>query len=25
VVNEKFGIRVLDVITPEERVRKIKQ
>lgn len=25
VVNEKFGIRVLDVITPEERIRKIKR
>jgi len=25
VVNEKFGIRVLDVITPEERIRKIKK
>ncbi len=24
VVNEKFGIRVLDVVTPEERIRKIK-
>ncbi len=25
VVNEKFGIRVLDVVTPEERIRKIKE
>lgn len=25
VVNEKFGIRVLDVVTPEERIRKIKR
>ncbi len=25
VVNEKFGIRVLDVTTPEERIRRIKQ
>ncbi len=25
VVNEKFGVRVLDVVTPEERIRKIKK
>lgn len=25
VVNEKFGVRVLDVVTPEERIRKIKE
>ena len=25
VVNEKFGIRVLDVVTPEERIRKTKE
>ena len=25
VVNEKFGIRLTDIITPSERMRKIRQ